>query len=81
MNKISLDCHIIIFQRNNNYGVLSTDYLKDVDILGSYDSSTNKQSRIPCLDINEADNKFKEAYNKNLQRGWKVIYEGERNWG
>lgn len=81
MNKISLNCNIIIFKRNNQYGVLAADYLTDVDILGSYDSSTKKQSRVPYLDTNETDQKAKEAYYKNLERGWKIIYEGERNWG
>lgn len=79
--KISLFNEFVIFMKDDKYGLLGIDHLQDVDVLCSFDSSTGKQLRVPILEIEEAKKRWNQSYLENKNRGWKIIYHGERNWG
>lgn len=81
MAKFSNNAEINIFEKDNQFGVLAIDYLTDVDILGSSDSSTSRIISVPYLDTRLADQKYRETKEKNFINKWKVIYIGNRNWG
>lgn len=67
-----------IFEKEGQYGILIIDYLPEADLLGNYSSKTRTGYQQVHDDPMEADRKYQEAIQGTIERGWKLVYSGDR---
>lgn len=72
---------ISILTKDGMIGVLALDHQDVVDVIGSYDQRSGQITRHTFPDPRDADHQYEYSINVSIERGWNLIYYGERNYG
>lgn len=72
---------IRIFSKDNNYGIVVIDYFEDTNLVGVFDGRHQRGKLNRFDDLYEANEKYTKAINQTTERGWELVYTGERNEG
>lgn len=70
-----------IFEKEGSFGILTLDIGETHDVLGHFNGKDRVIAKKIYEDPSKSDEDYREALKITKERGWRVIYSGERNWG
>lgn len=72
---------INILEKKGAYAFLGIDYKDKEDVISNFDGRYKAGVIFRYEDTEEADEKYNTALRNTVDNGWKIVYNGDRNYG